>query len=246
MKRFTLGLVLSISLAWAGSYTVQPGDTLWSIAQKHGIAVESLILANNLQSSYLQAGQELTIPEVYTVAKDDTLWRLAKNYGTSVDEIKRLNRLQSNSLQVGQRLIIISEQQEQAVGLKAASLARSLLGKPYNYGGNGPDAFDCSGYVGFVYRQLGVELPRTAAAQWSSLSPANPAAPGDLVFFSFSGRSIDHVGIYLGEEQFAHANSHKNRVVIESLSLPWYKKAFRGIRRVTPAQNNRESARRQP
>jgi cell wall-associated NlpC family hydrolase len=55
--------------------------------------------------------------------------------------------------------------------------------------------------------------------------------PGDLVFFSFGGRQIDHVGIYLGRGVFAHASTYGSRVVIESLEAPYYQKVYRGARR---------------
>lgn len=220
-----------MSLVWAGSYTVRPGDTLWSISQEHKVDLTTLILANHLDQTSLQPGQELLIPEVYVVAKGDTLWSLARRYGTSVSDIKRLNGFQSDDLHVGQRLWIASRRKPEPRA-DVASIARSYLGRPYRYGGAGPDAFDCSGYVQFVYRQLGVKLPRTAAAQWSALPPVREPDAGDLVFFSFSGKFIDHVGIYLGKGRFIHANSHKRVVLVEDLNAPWYKKVYRGARRV--------------
>ena len=79
------------------------------------------------------------------------------------------------------------------------SLARQQIGKPYVYGATGPNSFDCSGLVQYVYRQAGIDLPRTAAQQSTrgySVSFSN-LQPGDLLFWSNS-RGVYHVGIYTG------------------------------------------------
>lgn len=98
-------------------YTVKNGDTLYSIAGRYGITVDSLKTANNLTSNNLKIGQKLTIPSsstiptgstAYTVKSGDTLYGIASKYGVSVEDIKRTNNLSSTLLQIGQRLIIPS------------------------------------------------------------------------------------------------------------------------------------------
>ncbi len=217
----------------AGSYTVRPGDTLWRISREQGVDLTTLTLANHLKNTALHPGQRLIIPELHVAIKGDTLWSLARRYNTTVAEIKVLNGLQSNELRVGQRLWIpAQEKREEPVNVIA--IARSYLGYPYRYGGAGPNSFDCSGFVQYVYGKLGIKLPRTAAAQWSALPAAAEPEPGDLVFFSFSGNRIDHVGIYLGNGRFIHANSYKKKIVIEDLNAPWYQRVYRGSKRVNP------------
>ena len=87
-----------------------------------------------------------------------------------------------------------------AAGTAIARAAQSLIGSPYRYGGAGPDAFDCSGLVAYVHRQLGYSTPRTAAQQYASARPIPRAdlQPGDLVFFRLSGGAVSHVGVYMG------------------------------------------------
>lgn len=96
-------------------------------------------------------------------------------------------------------------------------IAMSKLGSPYRWAASGPDAFDCSGFTMWCYRQVGVSLPHSSAAQISvgqRVSRAN-LMPGDLVFFGTSG--IHHVGIYTGGGNFIHAPNTGDVVKISSL-----------------------------
>lgn len=119
--------------------------------------------------------------------------------------------------------------------------AQQFLGRPYVYGANGPDAFDCSGFTTYVFRQFGVSLPRTAYDQGygdygTKISSASDLQPGDLVFFNTisDGDLSDHVGIYLGGGSFIHAGSGSStrKVVISSLDSGYYKSRFSWGRRV--------------
>jgi cell wall-associated NlpC family hydrolase len=74
-------------------------------------------------------------------------------------------------------------------------VAASLTGIPYVYGGTTPAGFDCSGFTQYVFRQVGISLPRTAEQQRQAATPVSSPQPGDLVFF---GAPAYHVGIYAG------------------------------------------------
>lgn len=86
----------------------------------------------------------------------------------------------------------------------AIEAALAELGKPYVFGAEGPDAFDCSGLIQRVWRQAGVELPRTSAeqAQAGQQIPLSDIQPGDLVIY-YSERS--HIGMYVGDGKIIHA-----------------------------------------
>jgi cell wall-associated NlpC family hydrolase len=86
-----------------------------------------------------------------------------------------------------------------ARGSAVLSLASRYVGVMYRYGGSRPSGFDCSGYTQYVYKQLGVTLPRTAQQQLASVRriPRSEAVPGDLVFVVYGGYA-SHVGIYAG------------------------------------------------
>jgi cell wall-associated NlpC family hydrolase len=86
---------------------------------------------------------------------------------------------------------------------EAISYAQQQIGKPYLWGGTGPDAFDCSGLMMMAYQAAGIDIPRTSQAQfaWGPSVPANQVEPGDLVFFAGSdGTATDpgHVGLVIG------------------------------------------------
>ena len=97
-------------------YTVSSGDTLYAIANKYGVSVDELKLANNLSSNTLSIGQVLIIPSIeepetpneniYIVKSGDTLYAIANQYGMTVDELKALNNLTSNTLSIGQKLVV--------------------------------------------------------------------------------------------------------------------------------------------
>ncbi len=72
-------------------------------------------------------------------------------------------------------------------------------GKPYVYGADGPDSFDCSGYVQYVYGRLGISIPRTSSSQAAAARPVSRSDRqlGDLIIFRSGGR-VSHVGIYAG------------------------------------------------
>lgn len=117
------------------------------------------------------------------------------------------------------------------------SYARSLIGTPYKYGGNSPKAgFDCSGYVGHVYRHsLGINLPRSAVEISHVGKPVHPndLRAGDLVFFNTLQRKFSHVGIYLGDDRFIHAPSSGGSVSVENILSDYWRRNYNGARRIT-------------
>jgi cell wall-associated NlpC family hydrolase len=106
----------------------------------------------------------------------------------------------------------------------------SLVGTPYRYGGNTPEGgFDCSGLVGYVFRDAaGVGLPRTSAAM-SEIGERKLAVDslqsGDLVFFKAS-RRVSHVGIYVGKRRFVHAPNSGGTVRLDSVDGAWWREHF--------------------
>jgi cell wall-associated NlpC family hydrolase len=104
--------------------------------------------------------------------------------------------------------------------------ALSLIDTGYRFGGKNPEAgLDCSGMVSYVFAQaIGLKLQGSAAdiARRGHPVPLNQLKPGDLVFFNVSNKHYSHVGIYIGEDRFAHAPSSGGKVRLDSLKNGWY------------------------
>ncbi|MDF1542428.1 MAG: NlpC/P60 family protein [Anaerosomatales bacterium] len=101
----------------------------------------------------------------------------------------------------------------------------NYLGVPYVWGGSTPQGFDCSGLTWYVYRELGISIPRNSRTQFTVGGYIPPdrfdlLLPGDLVFFGYDGNPdrIHHVGIYVGGGDYLHAPSTGRPVQVESLT----------------------------
>ncbi len=113
----------------------------------------------------------------------------------------------------------------------------TYLGTPYRRGGTTRRGVDCSGLVGAVYGEQGLDLPRTAAQQFAegAAVAVSDLRPGDLVFFRDTyKRGISHVGIYVGDGRFLHAANRRHGVIVSELSRPYYRLRYAGARRPAP------------
>lgn len=100
-------------------------------------------------------------------------------------------------------------------------------GVKYRLGGLDKRGIDCSGFTYLVQKDIyGKELPRRSVDQASVIKEKNlnQLKEGDLIFFSFGGREIDHVGIYLNGDSFVHASPSRG-IIVEDLSLPAFQRA---------------------
>jgi cell wall-associated NlpC family hydrolase len=114
---------------------------------------------------------------------------------------------------------------------QVVAIALQYLGVPYVWGGSSPSTgFDCSGFIMYVYAQIGIPLPHHAASQYGYGVPVSrdALAAGDLVFFD----GLGHAGIYIGGGQFVHAPHTGDVVKISSLYDSWYASTWVGARRI--------------
>lgn len=112
---------------------------------------------------------------------------------------------------------------EADLGQQIATYAQQFVGYPYVYGGSSPSGFDCSGFMQYVFSQFGYSINRTATAQLANgYSVAyEDLRPGDIIYFGY-GSTASHVGMYIGNGQFVHAENSSTGVVITDLSVSWY------------------------
>ncbi len=108
----------------------------------------------------------------------------------------------------------------------AVETAYAQIGKPYRWGGSGPDSFDCSGLTMYSWGKAGVSLPHSSRAQYSATKRVDRGSlqPGDLVFF---GRPIHHVGIYVGNGNMVHSPESGERVRVWPMNRSDYAGAGR-------------------
>jgi len=109
------------------------------------------------------------------------------------------------------------------------SIAKQYLGVPYKWGGSSPSGFDCSGFTSYVYKKVGISLPRTSSSQQNfgtKVSLSN-VQPGDLVF---QGKPAYHVGIYIGGGQYIHAPQTGDVVKIASFNPSKFSSATRVLK----------------
>lgn len=193
-------------------HVVEPGDTLWAIASRHRVSVSAIVAANGLGNpDALQLGQRLVIPG-------------GRASAPSPPAILPATRT-------------IPQSTIPARGVKWASAlvdnAVRLVGIRYRWGGTTPRGFDCSGFITYVMRLMGVEVPRTTYAMHASGHPVprDQLQVGDIVFFQTTRPGPSHAGIYIGDNQFIHSGSGFGRVTITSMDYRYYKPRYVGARR---------------
>ena len=193
------------SFASAQTYTVKAGDTLYRVARAHNIDAEELMKLNNLETTTIEVGQVLNVPGV-----TDKATTPAPSPATPASDNSRTGVVRAAALK--------------------------FMGIPYRLGATGQGGIDCSAFTRAVMERIGIRLPRTTREQFKIGTPIakGDLRAGDLVFFNTLGNGVSHVGIYLGNGQFAHANSYAGRTVIESMGNVYYQYRYIGARRVLP------------
>ncbi|MBB3108993.1 cell wall-associated NlpC family hydrolase [Paenibacillus phyllosphaerae] len=119
--------------------------------------------------------------------------------------------------------------------LALIDFGKEYIGTPYQFGVKSgiTSAFDCSSFIQYVFKDSGIALPRSSAAQAKVGTKVDKGSlsVGDLVFFKTNGKSISHVGIYAGNNKMLHSSSSKG-VTISSLNTSYWTKNYVTARRV--------------
>jgi len=255
-----IALILFFSQAHADLYTVRKGDSLYKIARKFHTTVKKIKRLNGLRSNILRPGQRLIVPgrrfkpkkslETITFIEEKSgnlSSRVVVKAGNEIypitnvvlEEGEKLADALSIPLNVpydNWSLSILEDPEYKSAILKMlVEVFKKLKNTPYVFGGGNPKyGLDCSSFTMYVYRKLGINLPRTARAQFNIGVPVSKRElkVGDLVFFRTYARFPSHVGIYIGNGKFVHFSSMFHGLAISSLDSGYFKRRYIGAKRV--------------
>lgn len=223
LKRFTAAFAAVVIVFSAAVCTVGAENS-----ERYGIVTASLL---NLRSEANTSSKILAqIPSGQTVSVKgiQSGWAKVTYYGVSgyvsLDYLKVMSGENPTS-----RNGAVSTK-----GQAVVELAKKYLGVPYVYGGSSPSGFDCSGFVYFLYKNMGVTLNRVAADQMTNGTwvPKNALQPGDIVGFANKSGYINHVGIYVGNGMMIHSPQTGDVVKYESIVTGNYARRLTCGRRI--------------
>jgi peptidoglycan endopeptidase LytE len=200
----------------AKQYIVQNGDTLYEIARAHHTTEYHLKTANNLKSNMIMVGQRLKIPTRSKTKETEPIREKAP--------VKITNQQAKPS----------------TVRTNIINQAKKYIGAGYKFGATlaeAPRLFDCSSYTQLVFKQNGINIPRTSREQASQGTHVQKLEQGDLLFFTdnqlYSDGRVGHVGIYMADGSMIHASSSKGVSITKNvLNNPYWGKNYLFAKRV--------------
>jgi len=225
-------------------YIVKKGDTLSEIARKTQLPLKKIMALNHVNQRSLRVGQRLVLARKAKVPEEPAYVKVNEDLEEDLDDaltdedIENTSNIgeQDESLKKEELLGKWNSPDEVHLFVKVAT---GFIGAPYRFGGSSLKGIDCSSFVQKIYKIFDITLPRNAAQQSKvgiSVS-REKLTEGDLVFFH-TKRSLGHVGIYIGNNEFVHASSRRKVVRIDSLDTPYYQKRFQRAVRVKGLDSN--------
>ena len=255
----SVGQALVIPPVTGVLYTVREDDTLSEIAMRFQVDLGPVMDYNGLESAHaLSVGQRLVIPgaeperpkppppppppePARRAAASGTVaqatggpngYRLASSTGAPASRPAAVTQPAATRTDPPAPPVVAADSGK---GGQIVGLAMQNLGKPYIWGATGPNGFDCSGFVYYLHRQVGIPLSRGMMGQYTAgpRIPQNQLEPGDIVFFSNTYMpGLSHNGIYIGGGKFIHASDPSVGVVITPMSSAYWASRYSGATRV--------------
>jgi cell wall-associated NlpC family hydrolase len=219
-------------------YTVKKGDTLSKIARKTQFPMKKIMALNHVNQRSLRVGQRLVLARKAKVSKESTYVTVNDELEDDIDD-SLTDEDTGNTSNISEQ--DESFRKEELLGKWNSpdevhlfvKVATGFIGAPYRFGGSSLKGIDCSSFVQKIYRIFDITLPRNAAQQSKvGISVTREKlTEGDLVFFH-TNRSLGHVGIYIGNNEFVHASSKGKVIRVDNLDAPYYQKRFQRAVRV--------------
>jgi len=210
--------------------SISYGVSLFQISDKHGKILIQQDMKHCDNACLNQKASEYSLQALYDeLHKAERMARLAQIAKAKVMKIKHAQqqaKLQHKTYQ-------LSQKEREAL----TEYAKYFKGGRYIWGGTTPKGFDCSGYVQYLYKKQGINLPRTALSQskvGKDIS-VDDLKKGDLLFFLTDKKRkipVTHVGIYIGNGEFIHAASTKKGIIVSPITHGYYAKKFVKAKRV--------------
>jgi peptidoglycan DL-endopeptidase LytE len=221
----------------SATYKTRKGDNLRSIARKTGVPVNELKRLNGLHNSKIKRGMTLVLRESEPV--NEVRQKVVKRYPAKMNILANDHGFEQNLAELAdfdpEKKVELDKDVDLTmdVSRRLKKTAYGFLGTRYRFGGTSRNGIDCSSFVQQVFREMEVNLPRTAREQYwvGDTVTQYDLQKGDLLFFRTYASYPSHVGIYLGGNKMIHASSSERRVVISPITT-YYRSRFLGAKRL--------------
>lgn len=217
--------------------TVVSFSEILSVGEKGNEVVQLQLALNN-------HGYNVNVDGIFGSETDDAVRSFQEEHGLAVDGIVGHETIialnsETNTATLSLTNEVKSEKQANS-NIEGAysshhdivSIAMGFLGSPYQFGGTTPQGFDSSGFINYVFAQVGIDLERTHADMWvNNGKHVDSPSVGDVVFFKNTYKSgVSHSGIYIGNNQMIHAANERKGVEITSLDISYWKERYIGAK----------------
>lgn len=184
---------------------------------------------SDLQSGLKKHGYSLAVDGIFGPDTKNAVNQFQKAQKLQIDGIagsKTLSALNGKPADKG------TEKSDSNKVNDVVSVSQGLVGKPYVFGGTTPSGFDSSGFINYVFNQVGVNLNRTHADMWvNNGTKTNNPEPGDVVFFENTYKNgVSHSGVYIGNGEMIHAGTEKTGVEVTSMDIGYWNDKYIGAK----------------